>query len=68
MLREGGDLWTTEAILSQYRAAREGITATVARHFDDLHIITPRRFNNLVLEMADFLRSDVSEPFRSSEK
>lgn len=68
MLREGGDLWTTEAILSQYRAAREGVTATITRLFDGLHGPTPRRFNNLVLEMADFLRSDVPDTFRTHEK
>ena len=67
MLREGGDLWTTEAILSQYRAAREGVTSTISSHYRDLRGVEPRRFADSVLEMADFLREGSPGPFRGPE-
>ncbi|MGE5084887.1 MAG: SDR family oxidoreductase [Bacillota bacterium] len=67
MLREGGDLWTTEAILSQYRAAREGATAAISPHYRDLRGVEPRRFADLVWEMADFIREGSVESFRSPE-
>lgn len=67
LLREGGDLWTTEAILSQSRAAREGVTSIISTHYRDLRGAEPRRFADLVLELADFLRKGPVGPFRGPE-
>ncbi|MFM6930591.1 MAG: SDR family oxidoreductase [Bdellovibrio sp.] len=67
MLREGGDLWTTEAILSQYRAAREGMTSVISSQYQELRGVEPRRFADLVLEMADVLRDDSEDPLRRVE-
>lgn len=68
MLRDGGDLWTTEAVLSQYRAAREGKMAPIIRNLSEVLGVEPRRFTKLVLEMADILKIEkAAETLRSPE-